>query len=182
MAYFLSRDPAESIIISKKCDNCSAEHYLSFAALTSKNTKSKRLLFKNILESKFISFTNETIYEISLLQNFTSQLLYNHSSFAGFCSAFNHQFKTLEDYIFNNGSRKVLNPRRFTETWYYYRLLFFHLEFNTDLSNFEFGFVYELDNKLQNLKSSMLPHFVKKWSGKEIVFEYNCIIQNNFNL
>ena len=43
--------------------------------------------------------THETIYEIQLLKSFTSDLIYKHSSFIGFCNTYNHLYFCIESYI-----------------------------------------------------------------------------------
>ncbi len=105
------------------------------------------------------------MFEISLLESFTSQLLFNHATFTGFTSAYNHQYKTKE--LFNVcTNRKVLIENRLTENWIYYRTLLFFFEINQNFKNFNFVYVQSLNDNINSLKKYMLPHFIKKWSSK----------------
>ncbi len=110
-----------------------------------------------------------------MLESFTSQLLFNHATFTGFTSAYNHQFKTKEIDNINN-DRNVLIEKRLTEGWFYYRTLLFYFEINQTFEGFNFVYLQDLNENINSLKKFMLPHFIKKWSGNYI----KCIIVFTF--
>jgi len=95
-----------------------------------------------------------------------SQLLFNHATFQGFTSAFNHLYKTKQSYIINK-ERTVLIESRFTEVWLYYRTLLFYYEVYKSFKNFNFVYLMSLDKNIHSLKKMMLPHYIQKWVGKK---------------
>ena len=75
---------------------CSAEHFISFAE---KSITKKRIIFKNVLNKQFISFSKETIFETILLNSLTANMLINHTSFIGYTNAYNYLFEFKTSYI-----------------------------------------------------------------------------------
>jgi hypothetical protein len=192
MCYFNNREPKDAKIITKKCSTCYAEHFLSYSEIVNSSSTGNlvflqvnfgnifekpsdldpiRKVFESVIDNKFISLSEVSIFEISLLDSFTSQLLFNHSTFQGFTSAFNYLYKTKQSYIINK-ERKVLMESRLTEVWLYYRTLLFHFELHKTFKNFDLVYLKSLDKNIHSLKKMMLPHFIKKWSGK-IIFSKN---------
>ena len=126
----------------------------------------KREIFKNILSLEFISFTSETIFELLVLKSFDSHLIYNHASFKGFANSYNHFFDSFSIYINENSNKRcVLNRRRLSESWFYYKFIQYYNEFNGGLENFPMPFVKDLDVELNKIKQSVQSHFIKKWSS-----------------
>ncbi len=145
--------------ISTKICDCGAEHFLNFA-----EKSSQRTFYENSTNNQFISFTKETIFEMSLLNNFTAHLIFCHTTFMGFCDAYDYMFKSKESYIIEK-SRKVLNPKRLAEAWIYLRILLFEIEINGCLSRFNGFPVNGINRYLMNIRKSLHPYFISKWSG-----------------
>ena len=160
--YFYSQPPAAAKIITKICNSCNIEHFLSYAE--NKTTK-ERKIFENVLFSEFISFTTETIFEILVLKSFDSHLIHNNASFRGFARSYNHFFDSLTLYINNSNKRCILNRIRLTETWFYYRFIMYYNELKNGLENFPMPYMKNLTTELNNIRSSFQPHFIKKWSS-----------------
>lgn len=157
--YFYNQQPTFAIISSKFCVNCKAEHFLCFGE---KNLKRK--LFNNILEFKFVSFTNETIFDVQILNSFTSDLIYKHSSYEAYSNSYNNLFKCKQDYC-NGIQRACLNEKRLTESWLYYNYILIHYEFYGGFELFTVPYMMDLDQHLGNLKPHLLSNFVNKWSS-----------------
>ena len=49
--------------------------------------------YKNCYQQKFISFTNETVFEIKILNHLSYDINYKHSSFKNYCAAYNAFYK-----------------------------------------------------------------------------------------
>ena len=132
----------------------------------------KREIFKNILSLEFISFTSETIFELLVLKSFDSHLIYNHASFKGFANSYNHFFDSFSIYINENSNKRcVLNRRRLSESWFYYKFIQYYNEFNGGLENFPMPFVKDLDvelNKINDL-SKLFERAVVEKSNYESV-------------
>ncbi len=120
--------------------------------------------FENILNFQFISFSEETVFETSLLDNFTSQLLHNHATFTGFTEAYNHFHRTKLSYI-EEKSRFVLKDQRLAEIWFCYRMLLIYFEINMSFNNFEFFDIQNLDKNIDILLKLLPTYFVNKWAG-----------------
>lgn len=161
--YYYNNPPANVRIISKKClsKSCKAEHFLNYA-----DKLGERKLFKNFLSLKYFSISHETIFELKVLFSFESHLLNGHSSFKGFADAYNCFFNSFLLYINGNEKRCILNRKRLAEVWFYYRFILFYKELNKDLENFPMPYIKNLNNELVNIKASLQPYFIKKWSGE----------------
>ena len=110
-----------------------------------------------MLDRKFLSFSKCTFYEIQLLENLSSDILFKHCGFHNFCQSYNHFFKIA--YIEN--SRSLLNRKRLTETWILYRYSKFCLE---KWASFK-RFIFDLDKALLEIRPYLLDYFVKKWNN-----------------
>ena len=155
-------------IISKCCCVCKNQHLLSFSRKKTSSSISYKIS-ERILENEFICFSDETVFEVSLLKRFTSSLLFNHASFSGFVESLNYLYNTKQVYN-DNKSRNVLIESRLTEHWFYYRYIMFYLEINKNFSNFKFFLIKDLDLNLLKIKPELSPYFIKKWNGIKIHF------------
>jgi len=166
-------------IASKKCPKCGASHYLSYAE------KDKlRKPFDYFTENRFIAFSRETIFETKILQMFTSDLLFKHSTFQGFCSAFNH-LSSFANYLLQRiPDRVYLEEKRLIENWFFYKAMKFSEEYFFGLDGLPFPYLNNLDHYLRSLKPYLLPYFCKKWSGiyhKSLCCHNNCSLTINLD-
>ena len=177
ISYFVSHKPLKASISSKKCLACGANHYLSYA----EKDQSRKSL-ENFTDKKFIAFSRETILETKILQMFTSDLIFKHSTFQGFCSAFNH-LSSFANYLFQRiPDRIYLEEKRLVENWFFYKAMKFSEEYFFGLSGLPFPYLNELDQYLRCLKPYLFPYFCKKWSGiyhKSLCCHQNCSLTIN---
>lgn len=175
VCYFYSSKPKKATIQTKSCEFCGAMHYLSYAEKSNSSERDRKIL-KNVLNAKFVAFTNETIFERLLLDSFTSDLIYKHSSFMGFTNAYNFLFKCKQDYLVDQDKvkRSCLNESRLIETWFYYQFLKCFNEINKSLLICPAPQMKNLNISIRKLKPSLVKFFVNKWSGK--IFIYNKLL------
>jgi hypothetical protein len=179
ISYFVSQKPMKASIIAKKCFNCGACHYLSYA-----EKEQSRKPFDYFTENRFIAFSRETIFETHILKMFTSDLLFKHSTFQGFCSAFNH-LSSFANYLYQCiPDRIYLEEKRLIENWFIYKAMKFSEEYFFGLDGLPFPYLKNLDNYLRCLKPYLLPYFCKKWSGiyhKSLCRHPNCSLTVNLD-
>ncbi|CAF0952438.1 unnamed protein product [Brachionus calyciflorus] len=113
--YSLSAGSIKSKMKMKICKNCNTKYFLSF--YIKKNEE--RSFFENTIFKKNIAFTIETIFEIKLLDSLTSDIIHKHSSFIGFCNAYNYLYM-LKNQDNPSAKRVKLNDKRLCETWFLY--------------------------------------------------------------
>ena len=180
MCYFLNKEPCLALVTTKICTNCGAEHFISYGL---SRCKFKKYFYNGSTENQFISFTKETIFEINLLSNYTSHLLFCHATFMGYCNAFNWYHKSKESYI-SKESRKILNPKRLAEGWMYLQILLLEIERCGSLTNFNGIDVCEINDYLSNIRRTLLPYFIEKWSSfshKNACINKKCSIALNID-
>jgi hypothetical protein len=159
--YFMSRPPSQCIIRTKKCLNCEAIHFPNY--VESKIEK-KRKIYPNLFNSEFISFSKSTVIERLILDSYSSHVLYNHTSFIGFCNAFNYLWKKKQQKDF---TRHFLQEKRFTEIWLYYRYCKVVYDFRlNNLNNIAFPEISLLDDALMNIRPTLFELFKNKWAVK----------------
>lgn len=135
--------------------NCKASFSLSFYS-----TKKKRLFYQGFLSNQFISFSNETVFEVLLLDKLTCDIIFKRCSFQSFVNSYNY----FNQYYLK--SLVFLQEKRLIETWYFYKLTKTKLELNPN-DELTAPFVYEIDICLEKTNRMILPFFIKKWSGEE---------------
>lgn len=169
VCYFYSSKPKKATIQTKSCQLCGAVHYLSYAEKINTSDYDRKML-KNVLDAKYVAFTNETIFERLLLDSFTSDLIYKYSSFMGFTSAYNFLFGCKQDYLNDNDKvkRSCLNEKRLIDAWFYYQFLKCFNEINKSFVMCQAPQMTNLNNTIRNLKPSLLKFFVQKWSGNKL--------------
>ena len=121
-------------LLSKTCTNCNASHYLTYAESNSTKRPLEYCLF-----GRFLAFSKETIFETRILDMFTSDLLFKHSSFQAFCYSFNH-ISNLATYVSNIPERKKLIEKRLIENWFFYKALKFCEEYFFSLEGLPFPY------------------------------------------
>lgn len=105
----------------KRCVKCRNYHYLSYA-INSTITPSIKRFYNDATSNKYFHLTNDTIFELKLLDQFLADLLFKQSSFKSFCDAYNFQFAT------SLSDRKLLKSQRLTEIFYAFELIKFNQE------------------------------------------------------
>ena len=156
--FFYEKNSNNCKINLKKCIACNSMHYLSFA-INSKNEERK--IFNDLDQHSFISFSNEIVYERSILDKLTFDIIFQHNSFSSFTMSFNYFFKSFE----NSNSSLKLSNKRLAETWLYYRYVLINFEMkNFDLDAF---FIKDLDSQLSKINPSLNKYFTKKWRSSE---------------
>lgn len=157
--YSLSAGSIKSKMKIKICKNCNTKYFLSF--YIKKNEE--KSFFENAIFKKNIAFTIETIFEIKLLDSLTSDIIHKHSSFIGFCNAYNYLYM-LKNQDNPSAKRAKLNDKRLCETWFLYRYLSFVQRY-LPITNINAFPITELDKNLAAIKNILLPCFVQKWNG-----------------
>lgn len=97
----------------KYCRNCENFHFLSYGY--DSKTKSKHY-YTNAYEQEYFQISSESIFEVNLLCDLLSAILFNHASFRGFAQAYNYR------HAVKNYERKILNQKRLTEAFLTYHL------------------------------------------------------------
>ncbi len=163
MVYFDSSKPKKAEINSKICDICNASHFISHA----ENAHKERKPLETIMSSEYIAFTNETIFEKMMLERLTASLFCDHATFMGYINTHNHIFDCEKDYLENKEKvkRSCLNEKRLIEAWFFYQFLKAKNEIPDNKVEYEFPTIEQLDQAILQLKPSLLPFFIKKWSG-----------------
>lgn len=157
--YNFSKSSEECTISTIECGKCNTVHFPSYAILKNKD----RFYYENVLDLEFVAFSNETVIEALLLQSVTKDLVYKHSSFIGFCGAYNSLFKN----DISDETRCMLIDKRLTEYWFYYNLIIFEKETRDTLRGFKGFFLQDLDEALQSIHSKLFQHFIEKWSNHQ---------------
>jgi hypothetical protein len=155
--YFYAQKPEWIQFYPKKCEKCKSTHYLSYA----ENSSSMRKFSDKFITDKFVNFTSKTIYERLILDSFTSDLLFKHSTFKAYANSYNYLLTNSE----NGEKRAELYEKNLTMSWYYYKYLEFELEYNKTLKNMMFPKMGDLRTALKQARPKFLKHFASKWQG-----------------
>ena len=142
--------------ISIQCFACSTTYYLSY--YTTKD--GIRKFYENVIEQKFIAFTQESVFEVLLLKSLTSDIVFKHASFSGFTNSYNALF---EHDKLSDDDRSKLIDKRLCESWFYYNLLKFRISYYKTLLNFEAPNVEDLDEEIVKHHDLFSSYFLKKW-------------------
>jgi hypothetical protein len=94
-------------------------HYYSYAIQCDSNIK----FFYNNSKTEYYQITNETIFDIRLLNNLMIDIVFKQCSFKGFTTAYNYLYSTRID------KRYRLCPKRLTETFFTFHANKFFEEF-----------------------------------------------------
>jgi hypothetical protein len=157
--YLFSEFSRPCVHVVMKCENCNAQHYISYA----ENTKKERKFYADCLQSTIIAFSCFTVFETVIFKALDFDILYKNSSFDAFCNSFNSLFKVeQEKYSFK---RDQLQVKRLTESWFYFKALNWFDEVKLLTQFNQFPPIESLDQFLLEIKSHVFEHFVKKWSG-----------------
>ena len=76
--YFHGKSSKQCYIISFKCSLCEIIHFPSYY-ITKLDV---RKFYDNACDQKFISFTNESVFEVLLLKSLTTDIVFKHASFS----------------------------------------------------------------------------------------------------
>ncbi|CAF1087926.1 unnamed protein product, partial [Brachionus calyciflorus] len=168
--YTFIKGPLKCEMEKKKCKKCLTSHYLSFYTCSDKLS----YFYDDFLTHEFISFTNETVFERTLLDKLTSDIIFKHCSFQAFVNSYNYYFNfilnIIEDKIF-------LQEKRLIEAWLYYRFKKSQQEFiciksnisNIDINDYgEFRLAFcvkDIDEHLKLINRYLSKNFTSKWSG-----------------
>jgi len=154
--YFFSKKPQNCSIVSNTCLSCKIIHFPSYYILNN----GFRKFYEDSLSQKFISFSNETVFEILIFKSLTLDILYKHASYSNFSNAYNSLFENQNE---NSNDRNVLIYKRLSECWLYFHLLTFIKELNGKLSDFNAPLIQDLDTELRNHDKLYYSHFKSKW-------------------
>jgi hypothetical protein len=165
--YFYGKPSQSCNIGVKKCRLCGTEHYLNYADLPSGG----RIFFEKIRNDKFLSFTNQTVFEKLLITSVKIDIFFKHSSFFNICQHHNELFNLKRDTYRNN-----LNEKRLAECWYQYNLIMLEFEITESKGHVSGRKIQFLDDSIKSRRKDFLPFFVKKWTS-EIHFK-NCDNKN----
>ena len=100
----------------KRCVKCKNYHYLSYA-IDSTVTPSVKRFYAHDTIKKYFHLTNETIFDLKLLNQFIADLIFKQTSFRAFCDAYNFQFAT------SSNNRPLLKSQRLSEIFYAFELI-----------------------------------------------------------
>ena len=155
MLYYASKKPQLCFQSSIKCKICFSNYFHNYYV----TSDGKRYFYEQTLESEFISFTIQTVFERKLFEIVTADILFKHCTFKGFSESYN--------FTYSNGTlRSDLEEKRLAESWFYFHILKFHHN-NQGLAKFNAPFVQNLDNAIKDIKPLLFKTFVKKWTGPE---------------
>lgn len=141
----------------KKCLSCNTIYYLNFFC----NSKGERTFYNECLDSKFYSFSNELIFENSLIKSVSSDLIFKHSSFKAFTNSYNYFHSNCQEQM----SKHIqLEEKRLSEVWFYFNYLKVKKNFEKQQEVCAF-YVKDLDKNIKTQNSKLFSIFTKKWSG-----------------
>ena len=109
-----------------QCTKCNNDHFVSYAF--NKETKAKHY-YKDAHLNKYLQISQETIFEIELLQDLIASIVFNHTSFWGFSKFFNYR------YALNISARDRLNSKRLAEAFFIYHLCIYYAEADLNLKS-----------------------------------------------
>ena len=132
-------------------------HYLNFAI----NSYNERKIFNNLNNHYFISFSNEIVYEKSILDKLSCDILLQHNTFLGYAKSYNYFLKNFKNCKF---SSKLCN-KRLAETWFYYRYVLCNIELQN--YNMDAFFIKDLDSYLARISTTLVRNFTNKWSSSQ---------------
>ena len=95
--YYLGKPSIPCKLSCKLCKFCQTKHFLSYYQTNDGIKK----FYSNACNQKYITFSNETIFETLLLHALTYDIMYKHCSFKNYCASHNAIFK----HTFNDKSR-----------------------------------------------------------------------------
>jgi hypothetical protein len=76
--YFAANETLPCANKNVVCKNCKTQHYYSYFI----NDKNQKFFYDECLSNDFISFTNQTIFEIKIFKMLISDLMFKHTSFS----------------------------------------------------------------------------------------------------
>lgn len=155
--YFYAKESKPAMLKSLKCNRCNTKHHLSF--YVTKN--GDRNFYDDALVHKYVTFSNETVFEVILLKCLTLDIMYKHSSFKNFCAAYN----ALLEHDLKDESRFCLIDKRLCEGWFYYNYLLFKPFLMNSGKFTKDPLVQDLDETIKLMKKHLFSHFVSKWSS-----------------
>jgi hypothetical protein len=156
--YSYSKTSQSCNLVSVTCKYCEAKHFYSYVIF---NKITKRF-YENCLELDYISFTQETVFEILLLKSVTVDLVHKHASFTSICSSLNSLMDNTKEV-----TRGKLIDKRLIENWFYFNLCSFYLEYSGNFKSFDAPLVEDLDSSIKKAREYLFPHFVKIWTGDQ---------------
>ena len=137
----MNQKPLNASLKSKKCSKCGASHFLNYAEL-----ENNRRPLQIQSQSRFIAFSTETIFERKIIDMMTGDLLFKHSTFQAFSSAFNYMTNTSSYISSFIPEGKELVEKRLIEYWFLYKALMFCQEYFGGLEGISLPFLMDLDN------------------------------------
>jgi hypothetical protein len=157
IVYYASKKPEICLQVSYKCKNCKLFYFHSYY-----QSETKRTFEEDCLENEFIQFTDETVFETTLLMILNANIVKMNSTFDGFTASQNMTFRNE-----NLGERGSLNLKRLIESYFYFQLVKFH-KTTESFSLPEFHAptnILKLDEKINEIIPKLLQIFVSKWTG-----------------
>jgi hypothetical protein len=163
VVYFASSSTQRCNNINYVCKKCKAQHFFSYWI----NNRNQKFFYDDSHSRDFVSFSTRTIFEVTLLNTLTSDLMFKHTSFSAFSNSHNCNFEN------QNIERGALCYKRLTESWFYFHLLKYIKEFN-NMNDFEVPDINQLDKSLETIRSSLSVNFTKKWSNGHYCKSKDC--------
>jgi len=154
VVYYTSKPPETVFNTYLKCYHCKTDHYNCYYV----NSLNQKFFYPECFNERFISFTNQTVFEKQIFDMFITSLHFQHTSFKSYCDSYNSLFTS------KHIQRKELSRKKFTECWFYYNLLLYQHEFN-DVTKYIAPIIEKIDTSLQSIRNGLFKNFVKKWSG-----------------
>jgi hypothetical protein len=156
IVYFASSKPLKCLNLNVTCNKCKTKHFYSYFI----NQKNQKMFYDDCFIKEFISFSKRTIFDVKLINSLTSDIMYKHTSLYAFCNSHNCNFRNQN--LFERGE---LNVQRTTSSWFYFHLLKYMNEFKS-IKEFSAPINIEnLDDSLEEIRTSLFTIFTKKWSN-----------------
>lgn len=108
------------IVNTKKCPLCHSVFYISYACSGQTNEK---VFYQDAHKLKYFQVSNETVFEIKLLEQLHSSILIQSSSFRSYAASYNYT----RGYSLNG--RNQLNYKRLIEIYYCWQLCRYFSDF-----------------------------------------------------
>ena len=107
------------MVNTKQCPICLSQHFLSYAI----HTKTLAKHFYMPTEESYFHTTDESYFEIALLERLLADIIFKHSSFKGYTKAYNFIA------AYNLQKRSNLQYQRLVEVFYAFHLTKYYKEF-----------------------------------------------------
>lgn len=154
--YYCNKPSEKCSLFVIICKTCNCYYFLNYYVYSG-----KKHFFQDFVNAKYLSFSQNTIFEKNIFEILTSDIVFKQSSFKAFCLSYN--FLWVKS---GNIKREELNEKRLAECWFYYHLLLYQIEFvNPDISLFDAPNSYNIDDCLIDIRNNLFKNFVKKWTG-----------------